>query len=421
MKKIFAMLLASMMVLGLGTGVFANEVQLEVRDPNEGKTDGFVDEQTAIITKYYILTNDNDYAQSPAETITFEFSGAKVTENTEATTAIPQKQVVDAEGKPVFDAEGNPKYEEDKPYIEPLTLAVDDAEPGAGKKHDLVIHLPSYTEVGVYTYTFTEKGTWDEDGNKLAGVTYYETVMTLVVTVVQEADGKVRVAAVHCESPVNPSYNTSTNEGNTDEGTSQEPGNEDDATLPEKPEKTDVFNNYYAAANLTVTKALEGNLAEKDQYFTVEVNFTLPEDTYRADNQITYNITTANNETAHADNPDSVSVETVNTFKIKGGETINFFNIPYGVSYTVSEVEANQNGYTTTYKLDKGEFGEASISSSIGEENDDPDDAVVIKNAKETTVDTGISVDSIPYIAILGAVALGGTGFMVSKKRRSED
>ncbi|MBO5127241.1 MAG: QVPTGV class sortase B protein-sorting domain-containing protein, partial [Clostridia bacterium] len=44
-----------------------------------------------------------------------------------------------------------------------------------------------------------------------------------------------------------------------------------------------------------------------------------------------------------------------------------------------------------------------------------------ITNNKGAEVDTGISVDSIPYIAMLGVVAIGGTGFIVSKKRRSED
>ena len=47
------------------------------------------------------------------------------------------------------------------------------------------------------------------------------------------------------------------------------------------------------------------------------------------------------------------------------------------------------------------------------------DDAVVITNNKGVVVDTGISLDNMPYIMVLALLALGLVGF-VSKKRSME-
>ena len=49
----------------------------------------------------------------------------------------------------------------------------------------------------------------------------------------------------------------------------------------------------------------------------------------------------------------------------------------------------------------------------------DDNDNIIIVNNKGTEVDTGITLDNMPYILILTVVAIGAVGF-VSKKRSSE-
>lgn len=375
MKKILAMMLTAAMMLSMSAAVMADDVNID--NPNGP----FEDEPTVTITKTYKLVGNG---VSPAETFNFTITEKSVTGNDAATFPDKKIPVNDEAGNPEVDEEGNPVYEtvDWLPEITPVVAAEGDAT-AAGKEYPITITLPEYTEVGVYTYEFTETD------NNVAGVTYYEKTMTLVVTVVQEGT-KVRVAAVHCEEPASPSYA----EGST---------------------KTDGFENTYSAETLTINKTLVGNMAEKDQYFTVVVTFNAPAGDTIASNALTYN----KGELSNENNPPKLAVGE-NTLYIKGGETIVIENIPYDVTYTVVETEANQNGYTTTYTLD-GETVDT-VESAIGEENDEtPADTVVITNSKTTEVDTGISVDSIPYIAMLGVVAVGGAGVVVSKKRRSED
>lgn len=95
-----------------------------------------------------------------------------------------------------------------------------------GAEATAAISLPAYTSVGIYTYKFNEA----IPTNKTAGVTYNEDDLYLAVTVVEQ-NGKVRVAAVHCE-------------GSTDAG---EYGVEP---------KTDKFENTYESGHLLSAKPL---------------------------------------------------------------------------------------------------------------------------------------------------------------------
>ena len=47
-------------------------------------------------------------------------------------------------------------------------------------------------------------------------------------------------------------------------------------------------------------------------------------------------------------------VNGVATFTLRDGETILAENLPDGTTYTVTEAEANQDGYSTTFTGDKG-------------------------------------------------------------------
>lgn len=224
------------------------------------------------------------------------------------------------------------------------------------------ISLPAYDAVGVYTYSFTE-----QDGGT-AGVTYRTDAMRLVVTVVQGDDGKIRVAAVHTES-------------------------EEDG------DKSDAFDNVYSAGSLAVKKTVSGNLGDQDKEFHATVTFSAPEgDTVRG--TISYvdggdSKTIA--PTAWADG--SVSTE----ITLKHDETVTFTNIPYGVSYTVVETEANQDGYTTSYTGENGTMNAASQNTTI-------------TNTKGMEVDTGIYTDNLPYILLLGVVAVGVVVYVVRRR-----
>jgi len=341
--------------------------------------DIFYDEDIVILEKTYNVTNDG--TESPAETFSFsKFICTNVKDAGEYEVGkVVDISYVNANLLPTI---GTVEYEVGEAGSENATKKV-------------YIDLPDYTAVGIYEYTCTEID------NNVAGVTYRKEVIKLVVTVIEQ-NGKIRVAAVHTE------------------GAGEA--------------KDDNFDNEYSAGTLAVSKTVTGILGDKEKYFDVTVTFTAPQGkTVMSD--IYYDAGTDGKYTGNSvvaveagDGWTWPDVKTVN-ISVSDGDKITFTNIPYGVTYTVKEDDYRNNGDD----YDSVTYSGTDFDNSVVEAKNTDDgvngcidvttfnDTVAITNTKGGNVDTGISVDSIPYIAILGAVALGGTGFVVSKKRRSED
>ena len=261
------------------------------------------------------------------------------------------------------------------PTIGSIAYADGDATAdGTGKgTKTATIALPEYTSVGVYTYTFSEV----VPTTKTAGVTYSEGTFTLVVTVLQQ-DDKVRVAAVHCEA------------------------NPKTGTYGESP-KTDKFENTYESGTLAVSKTVTGNLGDQSKYFDVTVTFAAASGE-AINSTITYTggkyseAVAVNNNTA--------------TIQLKHGDTVTFANVPEGVTWTVEEAD-----YTTEAN---GKYDAAQYSASTGTITAGGAATSVITNNKDVQVDTGIALDSIPYILIIALVAIGAVTVFV-RRRRAED
>ena len=331
MKKILSLALVLVLVLSMSTVAFA-----------EGEETTLTDMSTVTLTKEYKLTNPD--TTSPAET--FAFSALTCTSVTDAAAGV----TIDNAPVPTI---GNVSY-------------VAGEAGGENAKKSITITLPTYTSVGIYTYTFTEI-----DGGT-AGVTYRSDAITLVVTVIQQ-DGKMRVAAVHTEG-----------DGEA---------------------KSGEFNNEYSAGSLSVKKTVTGIMGDQEKEFTVKVTFTAPEgDTVRE--AITY-VDGTETKTIAAGEGWTGSKEVEIT--LKHNETVTFTNIPYGVTYTVVE-----NDYTA-----EADGGYDAASYNFDDNNkmiDTASENVTITNNKDGDIDTGINMDSMPYILLL-AVACMGLFVFFSKKR----
>lgn len=83
-----------------------------------------------------------------------------------------------------------------------------------------------------------------------------------------------------------------------------------------------------------------------------------------------------------------------------------------GATLTISE---DAQGYTMSLVVDKGEVTENRYTVS---ENGA---TITLTNTKDTEVDTGITLDSLPYILLLVLAVLGGIFFLAKHKRRRED
>lgn len=338
LKKIVCLVLGLALMLSLGTVAFADEVT-ESGETTQPST--YSDQTTVIIEKVYKIENVG--TTSPAETFTVEQVGDGCVTDGDATTAPALGTIAGA----VF-AEGAATTE--------------------GAKANITITLPTYTTVGVYEYTLKEAvGT-------TAGVVYHSGNIKLVVTVMKDADGTIRVAAVHTEA--------------------------------ENEEKSGSITNVYRAAGvqsedtgLKIMKTISGNMADPDKYFEFTVSLT-------GETGKTYAASYAIKGGSYTSNPTSCTVDTPFKIYLKAGETITIENLPYGVTYTVDETD--YNGYTT-----KGEVLTPAMVDAATE-------SVTVNNEKSADVDTGIYTDTMPYILLLAVVAVAAIVFF-SKKRYAKD
>lgn len=268
-------------------------------------------------------------------------------------------------------------------------ITVDDLAVAGNSDQTIKINLPSYSKVGVYEYTITE------NAGSTQGVTYTgDSISVKVLVTYNYTDSKLDAEVVL----------------NTPDGNSG---------------KVDTFTNKYDVGALSVKKEIDGNLASRDAYFEMTVVFV---STGAVKSDISVSATSdTNNPTSVAASAWTAVAEgtgyTVNAnFKLKADETITFSDIPAGVTYTVTEAakhlladgetldpnSAADEDYTVTYTDNSGTIASNATS------------AAVVKNVKSTSISTGISMDTLPYVLLL-AVACVGIIALVSKKRLARE
>ena len=241
--------------------------------------------------------------------------------------------------------------------IAPVTVA------SAATTADIVVGLPIYTKVGVYTYEIAE------NRGSVAGVDYRTDSFYLVVTVTNgTGDNFVTYANVYENA----------------EGTI----------------KLDSIVNAYSAGVLTVTENTTGALGDKEKDFEATVTFDIPNETKPKD-------------VIKVTNPDS-TVEwsedgKTATITVNNGDTVTFENVPKGTTYTVAQEKDE-------------DYDEPVIT--FGDNNRRIDgtetDTVTIENKRDTNVETGINLDNLPYALALAGVAVAG-GSIVIRRRRVND
>lgn len=224
--------------------------------------------------------------------------------------------------------------------------------------------LPSFSQVGIYSYEISETA-----GSK-AGVDYDESAITMQVTVTQGADGLER--SVVFKNAEGEKLNSA------------------------------EFTNTYSAGSISVSKEVTGNMGDTQKYFDVYVTVTNPSG---KDAPVSYSVSGGSYE----DNPTTINAGEKITFKLKADETITIANVPYGVSYTVEEADYTTSGYdAAVYSGSDGNNGNGTVDSAA--------ETVKITNNKGVQVDTGINLDSMPYVMILCLVAVCAVVMFVRKR-----
>lgn len=210
--------------------------------------------------------------------------------------------------------------------------------------------------------------------------------------------------------------------------------------------------NFYAhyrkaTSNVTITKEVKGLLGDTTKDFTFNVSITKKDGSDCSEGV-----------TAKRDNGETVDLK--NNFPLKHKETVTLENVPIGATITVTEetpgahYKVSANGHdgeqsgsgpvTFTYvavantpTTTANDTGEAALMLlSMDEDTAVDTDAVALADATDKTVpnnaitvtnhctlfpDTGVLLDTLPYIVILAVVAGGGILLMLRKHRKEDD
>lgn len=244
---------------------------------------------------------------------------------------------------------------------------------------NFTIGLPKYDGVGVFTYILEEVSATN------AGIKNDGRTFTVTVYATQGDNGIETGVTVH-------------------EGTS-------------KGTKVTSIDNKFQAGALTIHKDVKGSMGDKAYKFpfTVTLSSAKPVTaTLRVDGVIS---------TVKFEKASEAATEYTATlpFNLSNGEDYTIGNIPYDVTYTVSE-DGEANGELTVGSDENAVKYKVEYSNNNGTEVKGATATVTVTNtAGNVVIDTGVILDNAPYIALLAIVAIGGVALMLNKRRRDEE
>jgi len=307
----------------------------------------------------------------------------------------------------------------------------------------------TWPHAGEFVYTITEKQDLakDEFNEKL---TCSQAVYEIHVYVKETADGKGYYIAA-----VNDYYIKNDNGGTVEGGYKVDPTPKDPDETGEYSEM--IFTNKYLKNNgkvdppdpddctvFKLSKDVAGDLADKSMYFNFLITLTKPatveddiifiayimdEDGFVAD--ITGNIVHAYNINLGTDNNGKkfIKFKSGDDAKIalKHGQWLAFTDAPVGTNLVVLE-EANGNyvpkctlvlnGNSSTLNAGKNEslgFGEDPNFTYLGEKTN----IAAYVNTYDLTAPTGISIENLPFVVMIGLAIAGLAGFVVFKAHKN--
>ena len=287
-------------------------------------------------------------------------------------------------------------------------------------------------KIGVYTYSLQEvnKG--------VTGVTYDDTLYYVNVYVINQVDennvptGATTISNITAWRGTNMSDEAL--KGMQQDTTGLATGDEDGKIgMSTNGSISYPFeNSFETSAEISLTKTVKGNYANKEQLFTFDVNL---DGGVAGDG--TYDIVYTNaegTETAGLNgNPATITTGENATIKLKHGENFVIKELPASTEYTIEE---NQDAtYSATYTADGEETvppststGEASLGQNLiatGKLSDNgmnngvlSNEIIEFVNTKEYTAPTGVILNILPFVC--GLAIIGVVYFIFTNKKQEE-
>ena len=248
-------------------------------------------------------------------------------------------------------------------------LTVDDLTVTSLNPGKITVNVPSLNKAGIYEWTIKETA-----GNT-AGVTY--STAEIHVAVLVEYDNTNHALKI----------------ADTTSYIKEENG-----------EKANTFENTFKSGSFTVAKNVEGNMADVNDEFEITVTLT-------SEKPVGTNITVAGETVTPDQWQDNTYTTTMEYSEIGGAKA--FANIPEGVTVSVVE-DTTENkmmnySYTSTNDTQGNDF---SMTVADTDENKE----VVVTNTRNSTVDTGVFMDSLPYVLLLVGACAGLVVFFARRR-----
>lgn len=358
LKKLFAGVVAAAMMLTMAVPAFAAESNLK-----NGKIE---------LTKNFKAANQGTTSQE--EDFTFTIT-AGATVNGKRVEVVNNK-----------DLTGVPGFGTDKTlvkHVDNLTAGVTDKDSGTftiDPKEELNITRP-----GIYYYTVTETD------NGIQGVTYAKPLTMKVTAGYATADARELtywVALTRDTAETNFLFNKDKKVG-----------------------QDKAFENTYSAGDLVITKAIRGSNGDRAHEFNFTITLSGQKGT-----KVSY---TADDKPATGIIGEDGTL-TISNIKLADDGKFVISNIPYGVTYTISE---NTEGYTATAMKGSATANLTTTDTTAAYSDSVDADSTTIaftNTLGNTVIDTGVILDNAPYMLMLAVVA-GGAMTLVIKKRREEE
>ena len=302
--------------------------------------------KTATLETYFAVDSD---ASIPAQTFTYSIAAGQASTATSSIEVTPGPDGAKVTSSVAFAAG------------ETATAALANAADQTGKIAAMKTLTADFSGVtfpkpGVYRYVVTEAGF----ASPISAVVDKITIDVYVEN--DTVEGELKIA------------NYITYKGDVED--------DDPSTLTSN-DKSDKFVNVLTTYDLAVVKKISGSQADLSATFDFDITINgLVEGTIiNVDTD-----TTGNAPTSYTAN--SSGTVAITDFALGNNDELKLTGIPAGATYTVTEDESGQDGYTTT--------GEVSTAATLN-----ADATVTVTNTKDGTIPTGVLTMALPGVALI--------------------
>lgn len=176
--------------------------------------------------------------------------------------------------------------------------------------------------------------------------------------------------------------------------------------IPSPDELADGTVNFYAHYSPTTTsiklkKLVTGSMGDKQKKFHFIISIK------KENKNVTFKV-------GNTSKTGSATVDLAND------EESTLTEIPVGADVSITEEDYSGNRYTTSYVIDNGNSAPERVVniSNIQAKNDVSAHEIVFTNNKEAIPDTGITLDSLPFIALLALSIAGGIFYLFCRYKK---